>query len=167
MERVLASCRTSQSTRFQMPRMQRPRGATLSYGVERNAAERVTRDYESRAQEHRVASSMVGELKQRMRGVLELRGATSFGAWSHAPGAATRSIDVRDAVALAPTWANTMVPLTKKFQLAIGEDAVAALAPATNTKSSTVIRWCSKSDVVGVEALESRWWSDPEEDGEV
>ena len=60
-----------------------------------------------------------------------------------------------------------LVPLAKKFQLAIGEDAVTALAPATNAKSSTVIRWCPRSDVVGVEAQESRWWSDAEEDGEV
>lgn len=165
--RLLDACRTSQTTRFQMPRMQRPRGATLFYDVERNEAERVTRDYESRAREHRMASSMVDELKQRMRGVLELRGATSFGAWSHAPGLATRAIDVRDAVALAPSWANTMVPLTKKFQLAIGEAAVAALAPATNTKSSAVIRWCPRSDVVGIEALESRWWNDAEQDGEI
>ena len=163
-ERVLDACRVSQSTRFQMPRLQRPRGPKLSYDVERNDAKRVTRDYESLARELRMANSMVAELKQRMRGVLELRGATTFGAWSHAPGPITRSIDVRDAVALAPTWANTMVPLTKKFQLAIGEDPVAALAPATNTKSSTVIRWCAKSDVVGVEAQESRWWSDSDEE---
>jgi hypothetical protein len=166
-DRVLKACRTSQSPCLRTPRMQRARGVTLSYDVSRKDTERVTRDYESRARDHRMASSMVGELKQRMRGVLELRGATSFGAWSHAPGPAIQSIDVRDAVALAPAWANTMVPLTKKFQLAIGEDAVAALAPATNAKSSSVIRWCSKSDVIGVEAQESRWWSDSEEDGEV
>jgi hypothetical protein len=59
-----------------------------------------------------------------------------------------------------------MIPLTKKFQLAIGEDAVAALTPATNAKSSSVIRWCSKSDLIGVAAQESRWWSDSEEDAE-
>jgi len=162
-QRVLDACRTSQSTGFQTPRMQRPRGETLSYEVGSGDAERVTRDYESRARECRMASSMMDELKQRMRGVLELRGETSFGAWSYAPGPATRSIDVRDAIALAPEWANTMVPLTKRFQLAIGEDAVAALAPSTNVKSSSIVRWCSRSDVVGIEAQESRWWADVEE----
>ena len=124
---VLDACRTSQGTRFQTPRIQRPRGSTLSYDVGPSDADEVTRDYESRAREHRVANSMVEELKQRMRGVLELQGATSFGAWSHAPGPVTRSIDVRDAVALAPTWATIMVPLNKKFQLAIGEDGVAGV----------------------------------------
>ena len=136
----------------------------LSYEVGTSDAERVTRDYESRDRECRMASSMVDELKQRMRGVLELRGETSFGAWSYAPGPVTRSIDVRDAIALAPAWANTMVPLTRKFQLAIGEDAVAALAPATNVKSSTVIRWRSRSEIIGLDARESRWWADVEED---
>jgi hypothetical protein len=57
-----------------------------------------------------------------------------------------------------------MIPLTKRFQLAIGEDGVAALAPATNTKPSSAIRWCSKSEVVGVAAQESRWWTDPEDE---
>ena len=123
----------------------------------------MTRDYETRARDRRMASSMVDELKQRMRGVLELRGETSFGAWSYAPGPVTRSIDVRDAVALAPAWANTMIPLTKKFQLAIGEDGVAALATATNVKSSPVIRWRSRSEIIGIDAQESRWWADMEE----
>ena len=126
----------------------------------------VTRDYESRVRTQRMASSLVGELKQRMRGVLELRGATAFKAWSLAPGPVSRSIDVRDALNLAAPWADTMVPLTKKFQLAIGEDGVAALAPATNTKSSSVIRWCSKSDAVGVAAQESRWWVDSSDEDE-
>jgi len=94
LERVLGACRTSQSTRFQMPRMQRPRGS--------------------------MARTNMGEHR----------------------GPAHQ-------------------------ELAIGEDTVAALAPATNAKSSAVIRWCSKSDVVGVEAQESRWWSDSAEDGEV
>ena len=161
--RVLDACRTSQSTRFQTPRIQRPRGAVLSYDVGRSDAERVTRDYESRDRECRVASSVVDELKQRMRGVLDLRGETSFGAWSYAPGPVTRSIDVRDALALAPAWANTMVALTRKFQLAIGEDGVAALATATNVKSSPVIRWRSGSEIVGIDAQESRWWAEMEE----
>lgn len=165
-QRVLDGCRTSQGTRFQTPRIQRPRGMTLSYDVDSSDAERVTLDYESRARELRVASSMVAEIKQRMRSVLELRGATTFATWSHAPGPPTRLIDVRDAVALAPAWRDTMVPLTKKFLLAIGEDAATALAPATNVKSSTTVRWSPKSDVVGVEAQESRLWSDSEEDGE-
>lgn len=52
----------------------------------------------------------------------------------HAPGPVSRAIDVRDALRLAPSWADSMVPLTKSLQLAIGEDAVAALAPAANTK---------------------------------
>jgi hypothetical protein len=57
-----------------------------------------------------------------------------------------------------------MVPLTRKYQVAIGEEAVAALAPATSTKSSAVIRWCSRNDVVGLAAPEWRWWSDSAED---
>lgn len=59
-----------------------------------------------------------------------------------------------------------MVPLTKKFQLAVGEDAVAALTPVTNTKASSVIRWCSKSDVVGVAAREWRWWTESTDEDE-
>ncbi len=165
-ERLLAKCRTTQSLQFHAPRLRRPRGDKLSYDVARGDADRVTRDYESRARTQRMVSSLVGELKQRMRGVLELRGATAFKAWSLAPGPVSRSIDVRDALDYAPSWADTMVPLTKKFQLAIGEDGVASLAPAMNAKSSSVIRWCSKSDVVGVAAQESRWWVDSTDDDE-
>lgn len=113
-----------------------------------------------------MATSLVDELKQRMRAVLELRGETEFCAWTFAPGPVSRAIDVRDALRLAPGWADTMVPLTRMFQLVIGEDAVAALVPATNTKVSSAIRWCSKSDVMGIEAQESRFWSDSEEEVE-
>lgn len=41
-----------------------------------------------------------------------------------------------------------------------GEDAVAALAPATNMRVSRVLRWSPKSDVVGVTAQEWRWWTE-------
>jgi hypothetical protein len=53
--------------------------------------------------------------------------------------------------------------LTKKLQLAIGEDGVASLAPATNPKSSSILRWCPKSLPV-VAAQESRWWIESDED---
>ena len=59
-----------------------------------------------------------------------------------------------------------MVPLTKRFQLAIGEEAIAALALAINTKASSVIRWRPKSDVVGIAAQESRWWTDSTDEDE-
>jgi len=165
-ERLLARCRATRSLQFHAPRLRRPRGESLSYEVGRDDADRVTRDYESRARTQRMASSVVGELKRRMRGVLELRGATAFKTWSLAPGPVTRSIDVREALDLAAPWGDTMVRLTKKFQLAIGEDGVAALAPATNMKSSSVIRWCSKSDVVGVAAQELRSWVDSSDEDE-
>ena len=165
-DRLLAGCRATQALQFHAPRLRRPRGGSPSYDIARDDADRVTRDYESRVRTQRMASSLVGELKQRMRRLLELRGATAFKAWSLAPGPVSRSIDVRDALDLAPPWADMMVPLTKKFQLAIGEGGVAALAPATNTKSSSVIRWCSKSDAVGVAAQESRWWVDSSDEDE-
>ena len=165
-DRLLAGCRTTQTLQFHAPRLRRPRGESLSYDVARDDADRVTRDYESRARTQRIASSLVGELKQRMRGVLELRGATAFKAWGLAPGPVSRSIDARDALDSAAPWAGMMVPLTKKFQLAIGEGGVAALAPATHAKSSSVIRWCSKSEAAGVAAQESRWWVDSSDDDE-
>jgi hypothetical protein len=157
---VVAACRAAQSRQLRTPRLRLPRGGTLSYHVGRESAERVTRDYEARARSQRLASSMVDELRQRMRGVLEHRRATEFRSWSLCPGPVSLFIDVRDALKLAPQWGDTMVPLTKKFQVAIGDNAVAALAPATQTKASSVIRWCSKSDVVGVAAQESRSWTD-------
>jgi hypothetical protein len=107
-----------------------------------------------------MTNSLVGELKQRMRQMLTDRGATAFKDWKLAPGLASHFIDVRDALTLVPSWADTMVPLTKKCQLAIGEDRVAALLPATNTTSSSALRWCPNSDSVGIAALESRWWVD-------
>ena len=159
-ERLYAKCRATRSLQLHAPRLRRAHGERLSYDVTREDADRVTRDYESRARTLRIASSFVDELKQRMRGVLELRCVTAFKAWSLAPGPVARTIDVRDALDLAPSWADRMVPLTKQFQLAIGEEAVESLAPAMNTTSSSVIRWCPKSDVVGMAAQQSRWWVD-------
>ena len=115
---VLAACRAAQSVQLRAPRLRLPRGAALSYEVGSDDAERVTRDYESRARTLRMASSLVDELKQRMRAVLELRGMTDFRAWSMAPGTASLFIDVRHGVELAPQWGDRMVPLTKKCQLA-------------------------------------------------
>lgn len=163
---VVRTCRAVQSLQLRAPRLRLPRGGTLPYRAGRDDAERVTRDYEERRRNQRMASSLVAELKQRMRGVFELRGATEFRAWRLGPGPVSLFIDVRDALMLVPQWADTMVPLTKNFRLAIGEDAVASLAPATNTKASSVIRWCSKSDMVGVAAQEWRWWTDSTDEDE-
>lgn len=123
-------------------------------------AERVTRDYEAQAHEQRLANSIVGELKQRMRAVLEHRRLASFGAWSAGRGPAIHTVDVRDALRIAPDLAQTMVPLTKKMQLALGEQVMETLAPTANHHTSAVIRWRAHNEVAGIAAQESRWWSD-------
>ena len=77
-ERLYAGCRATQSLQVHAPRLQRARGESPSYDVTREDADRVTRDYESRTRTHRIASSLVDELKQRMRAVLELRGMSAY-----------------------------------------------------------------------------------------
>ena len=101
---MVATCRAAQSLQLRAPRLRLPRGGTPSYQAGRDDAERVTRDYEARARNQRMASSLVDELKQRMRGMLELRGATEFGGWSLGPGSVSLFIDVRDALKLAPLF---------------------------------------------------------------
>ena len=164
-KRVLDACRTSQSTRFQTPRIQRPRGATLSYEVGKRR--RGTGDARLR-----VAGAGVphGELDGGRAQAANARRARSCEERRRSAHGATRPA-LRLGRLMSETrlrWRrrgrHTMVPLTRKFQLAIGEDAVAALAPATNVKSSTVIRWRSRSEIIGIDAQESRWWADVEED---
>jgi len=164
-EHLLPRCNKKQSRQLRTPRILRPRGEKVEYEVELfDAADRVTIDYEERTFVERLAKSQVAELKQRMVGVLELRGTPEFGAWRVAPGGATYTLDVRDALALSPEWSGVMVPLYKKHQLLLGEDFLNALASDIVTNTSSMLQWRSHGDVFGFEAQYARDWTESEQE---
>ncbi|MEZ4654621.1 MAG: hypothetical protein R3E12_13820 [Candidatus Eisenbacteria bacterium] len=158
---VRESCREKQKERCDAPRSPRWVGDKPSYDVDLSNPAGVTEEYEARLYRKKVTESVVKELVSRMMAQFKLRGIDHWGKWSLNPGTIYRHIDPRELREMVSTVPDVPVPFPKPFQLILGEDAFGS---DTETITTMALRWLPNTELVGIEAVESRDWQSGEDD---